>query len=49
MSACFKINADTDDISNTKLIFSFYEEDFSDKKEANIKSYDTIILDKATR
>ena len=48
-SACFKINADTDDISNTKLIFSFYKKDFSDKKEANIKSYDTIILDKATR
>ena len=48
-SACFKINADTDDISNTKLIFSFYKKDFSDKKEANIKSHDTIILDKATR
>ena len=48
-SACFKINADTDDISNTKLIFSFYKKDFSDKKEANIKSHDTIILYKATR
>ena len=48
-SACFKINADTADISNTKLIFSFYKKDFSDKKEANIKSHDTIILDKATR
>lgn len=48
-SVCFKINADPEDISNTKLIFSLNKEDFSNKKEANIKSHDTTVVDKATR
>lgn len=43
-SVCFKINVPADDISNTKLIFSFNKEDFSNLKEANTKSLDTAIL-----